>query len=89
MNKFSKIITKIAALVLVVTVVVGSLPPIKVSAANPIIQSESGEFLYKVLNDGTANIVGFNTVEAELNIPETIDGYTVTRLDTIRDYQKP
>lgn len=38
----------------------------------------SGVFEYRVLDDGTAEITGYNGSATELEIPSTLDGYTVT-----------
>lgn len=40
----------------------------------------SGVFEYRVLDDGTAEITGYNGSATELEIPSTLDGYTVTSI---------
>lgn len=40
----------------------------------------SGDFSYSVLPDGTAEIVGYKGTGQEVEIPSTIDGYTVTSI---------
>lgn len=40
----------------------------------------SGDYTYKILDDNTIEITGYNGNAVDLVIPETIDGYTVTRI---------
>ena len=37
-----------------------------------------GDYEYKILDDGTAEITGYNGNAIKLEIPDTLDGYTVT-----------
>ena len=43
-------------------------------------RTESGDFEYRILNDGTAEITGYNGTASDLVIPSEIDGYKVTSI---------
>lgn len=64
---------KILSLILVLLMLLTALP-LTVSA------EENGEFTYKLLSDGTVAVTGYTGKEKELEIPEIIDGYTVTKI---------
>ncbi|MBR3988847.1 MAG: leucine-rich repeat protein [Clostridia bacterium] len=72
-----KITKKLLALLLSVLVLVGTMPAIAVSAEE--LTTEDG-FKYTV-TDGKAKITGYEGEAAELTIPETLDGATVTAID--------
>ena len=60
--------------------------PFTAGAVNTDVNSTSetsGDFKYKVLDDGTAQITNYNGNATELEIPNELDGYTVT---SIGDY---
>ena len=57
-------------------------------AANAPEQITSGDFIYTVLNDGTAEIVDYTGKDAGLRIPGAIDGLAVTRIGTYAFSQK-
>ena len=40
----------------------------------------SGDFEYAILDDGTAEIIGYTGSATDLTIPSTLDGYTVTSI---------
>ncbi|MCD7950033.1 MAG: leucine-rich repeat domain-containing protein [Erysipelotrichaceae bacterium] len=46
-----------------------------------IYTSEDGNYMYTILDDGTIEIYIYNGDEANVVIPSTIDGYTVTSID--------
>ena len=62
---------------------VGTLFPGDVPDPDPVanldVQS-SGDFQYVVLDDGTAQITGYTGSDAQLVLPQTLDGYTVTSI---------
>ena len=49
----------------------------------------SGDFGYEILDDGTAEITGYNGEATELEIPSALDGYTVTSIGdhTFHNYE--
>ena len=73
---------KIIALVISVLLLV-SMVPMQVFAQSIDVSSTSGasgDFEYKVLPDGTAEITDYTGEATELVIPDTLDGYTVTSI---------
>ncbi|MCC8191635.1 MAG: leucine-rich repeat protein [Ruminococcus sp.] len=52
------------------------LPAVLVSAET----LTSGDYEYEILEDGTAEITRYNGSDAEVEIPDTIDGYVVTSI---------
>ena len=80
MNSFSKKLTKIATVFLFLTILLTTIPVGVVSAASDVKISEDGKYIYKVLPNGTMNLMGFDETAQILEIPETIDGYTVTQI---------
>ena len=67
---------RMLSLLLAVMILLSSLPFAGVTA----FASKSGDFTYKVLSDGTAEITNYSGTEANLTIPSQLDGYTVTRI---------
>ena len=41
---------------------------------------ESGDFTYALLDDGTAEITGYNGIEEALELPVELDGHSVTSI---------
>ena len=41
---------------------------------------ESGDFLYEVKGNGSATITGYTGEQADIILPATIDGYTITAI---------
>lgn len=68
--------TKLTSVFLAVIMVFGifAVIPFTASAAT------SDDFVYEVLNDGTAEITGYSGSTETLTIPSELDGYTVTSL---------
>ncbi len=54
---------------------------------NSTTPSVSADFTYQVLSDGTAEITGYIGSETRIEIPETIDGYTVTSIGVYAFYE--
>ncbi len=52
------------------------------------VEVEAGDFTYIVGEDGTATIIRYNAQEEEIEIPETIDGVTVTGIGANAFLQK-
>lgn len=72
-----KTIQKQLAIFLSLLCILSTFGGMSVSAA------ESGSFSYTVLEDGTAQITGYSGTGAVLEIPSEIDGYTVTRIQSV------
>ena len=68
-----KILSLLTTLVMVVGLV-GVMPIIGVSAET------SGDYEYKILDDGTVEITGYNGSAKSLNIPNTLGGKKVTSI---------
>ncbi|MCH5298087.1 MAG: leucine-rich repeat protein [Ruminococcus sp.] len=68
--------TKLTSVFLAVIMIFGifAVIPFTASAAT------SGDFVYEVLNNGTAEITGYSGSAETLTIPSELDGYTVTSL---------
>ena len=80
MNNFAKKLTKFVAVVLSFTLLLAGIPIGVVSAASDVKISADGKYIYKVFLNGTINLMGFDETAQILEIPETIDGYTVTQI---------
>ena len=80
MNSFSKKLIKLATVVLSFAILLTTIPVGVVSAASDVKTSADGKYIYKVLSNGTMNLMGFDETAQILEIPETIDGYTVTQI---------
>ncbi|MCH5317266.1 MAG: leucine-rich repeat protein [Eubacterium sp.] len=70
---------RVLSLLLAVMILLSSLPFAGVTA----FAAKSGDFEYRVLDDGTAEITGYNGYGFDITIPSELDGYTVT---SIGDY---
>ena len=70
--KTKNIVSIVIALVMLLSVI--SVAPISVSAAT------SGDYEYEILDDGTAEITEYSGSATELEIPDTLGGYTVTSI---------
>ncbi len=78
---FKKILS--ASLTLLMILGVFAVMPFSTSAIEVETQGigfTSGDFEYELLDDGTASITGYSGSAAELIIPSTLDGYTVTSI---------
>lgn len=62
------------AIMLILTVILAQLPLLSASA------DTSGDYSYKILSDGTAEITGYSGSDTCLTIPNEINGYTVTSI---------
>ena len=80
MNSFSKKLAKLATVVLSFAILLTTIPVGVVSAASDVKTSADGKYIYKVFSNGTINLMGFDETTQVLEIPETIDGYTVTQI---------
>ena len=67
---------KILSLLLTLVMILSTLPLAVVSAAN----IKSGDFNYRILSDGTAEIMDYTGTAEVLDIPSELDEYTVTSL---------
>ena len=82
MKKLTKTVSVLLAVVMLMSIVLCA--PFTVSAAET--ESEvaggerSGDFIYELLDDGTAVIKAYIGTATELTIPSEIDGYTVTAI---------
>lgn len=82
-TKLKKLTSVCLAVIMILSVL--TIAPFTVGAAETDSESvgdtnTSGDFEYKVLDDGTAEITGYNGSATELEIPSTLDGYTVTSI---------
>lgn len=77
----NKKIAKLLSFILSFVLVISLLPNGFVFAATDVKISSTGEYIYNQLKDGTINLLGFQKNKASIDIPEQIDGYTVTRID--------
>lgn len=90
-TKFKKLISVCLAVIMLFSVL--TVAPLTADAAETDSESvgdtyTSGDFEYTVLDDGTAEITGYNGSETELDIPSTLDGYTVTGIGICAFYKK-
>ncbi len=67
---------KVISLLFAVMMIVTSLPFAGISA----LAATSGDFEYEILDDGTAEITDYTGSAETLEIPATLDGYTVTSI---------
>lgn len=65
---------KSIAVMLILTVILAQLPLLSASA------DTYGDYSYKILSDGTAEITGYSGSDTCLTIPNEINGYTVTSI---------
>lgn len=65
-------------LALIVTLMLAAMPALAVTPATPT--HDCGDYTYVILADGTAKIVCWDGPEAELTVPEALDGHEVTRV---------
>lgn len=72
MKKFTKTLCLILAVITML-----SLLPMTAFAADSIV---SGDYVYTVLEDGTAEIKNYTGSATEITVPDTLDGYTVTSI---------
>ena len=68
--------SRVISLLLAVMMILSSLPFAGISA----LAEESGDFEYEILADGTAEITDYYGWAETLEIPSTLDGYTVTSI---------
>ena len=68
--------SKVISLLLAVMMILSSLPFAGISA----LAATSGDFEYKILEDGTAEITGYTGSAETLEIPSALDSYTVTSI---------
>ncbi len=78
MTKIKKITSILLAVIMAFSIF--AIVPITASAAT------TGDFEYEVLDDGTAEITGYNGSYKELTIPSKLDGYTVTSIGRVAFY---
>ena len=67
---------RVLSLLLAVMILLSSLPFAGVTA----FAAKSGAFTYKILSDGTAQITAYSGTSANLTIPSSLGGYTVTSI---------
>ncbi len=80
-TKAKKSVSLLLSLLMIISVFTAL--PFTAGAVNTDVNSTSetsGDFEYKVLDDGTAEITGYNGEATELEIPNELDGYTVTNI---------
>ncbi len=65
---------------LIVAVLLMALCICTAAAADEPLKYTSGDFVYVLLEDGTAEITAYTGKAAELDVPETLDGYRVTSI---------
>ena len=70
----------IAAAVLMITAVLIAVLVSQFNKNSPASNADAADYQYKVLANNTAEISGYTGSEKELNIPDRIDGYTVTEI---------
>ena len=78
-TKLKKLTSVCLAVIMLLSVL--TVAPVTVNAAvdnSESVSATSGDFEYEVLDDGKASIIGYNGSATELEIPSTLDGYTVT-----------
>lgn len=80
--KVKQIRFKVFSILLVVILLVSTLPVAVNAYSYDVNFGTSGDFNYEILDDGTASIITYLGNDGIVNIPEEIDGYTVTRLDS-------
>lgn len=76
---------KLMVILLSIMLIVGSLSTIQMVVSATEVNSEvvgvvDGDFEYFLLDDGTAEITGYNGTATELTIPSEINGYDVTSI---------
>ncbi len=80
-NKGEIMKKRFIAILLTVALVISYLPgDIPFFSATSVRAETSGDYTYKVLSDGTVQIAGYTGTATEVEIPETIDGKTVTSI---------
>ena len=67
---------RILSMALVIVILITMLPSFTISS----FAYTSGDFEYDILDDGTAEITGYNGTATELEIPSILGGYTVTSI---------
>ena len=75
MKIYQKWMTVLLSVVLIFTALPISTATLTASAVS------TSDYDYCVLDDGTAEISGYNGEGGDIVIPSTIDGYTVTSID--------
>ena len=79
MNLRKRVFAAVIALVICLCAVIADVPQGIVQV--PAEETEDG-FMYSIGEDNTVTITGYNGSESELSIPDVIDGYTVTGIDS-------
>lgn len=80
-TKFKKLTSVCLAVIMILSVL--TVAPLTADASetdSESISATSGDFEYRVLDDGTAEITSYNGSATELEIPSIVDGYTVTSI---------
>ena len=78
--KAKKIIGLILSLLLIISIF--TVLPFTAGAVDTDTSAISGDFEYQILDDGTAEITAYKGNATELEIPNAIDGHTVTSIGT-------
>ena len=78
-EKNKKFVGRIFAMLLTLVLLLSAVPLTGLTAFAGT-GEQSGDFLYTVLEDGTAAISGYCGESSVVNIPQMLDGYTVTEI---------
>ena len=78
-EKNKKFVRRIFAMLLTLVLLLSAVPLTGLTAFAGT-GEQSGDFLYTVLEDGTAAISGYCGESSVVNIPQMLDGYTVTEI---------